>query len=102
MLKKKFLKSKSICQVTFELPKDIKAKEVNLVGEFNGWDNSATPLKKVKSVWKTTLELEQGQAYQFRYLVNGSEWHNDDSADHYVPNNIDGDNSVVVTYNNGG
>ena len=97
MLTKKFFKSKPTCQVTFQLPKEIKAKKVSLVGEFNGWDTSATPLKKVKGVWKTTLELEQGQEYQFRYFVNGSEWHNDDDADRYVPNNVNGDNSVVVT-----
>lgn len=97
MIKKKFFKAKPTCQVTFQLPKGIQAKTVNLVGEFNGWDEQATPLKKVKNVWKTTLELEQGQAYQFRYLVNGSEWHNDEAADQYVPNNVDGDNSVVVT-----
>lgn len=97
MLKKKFFKSKPTCQVTFELPKDIEAKKASVVGEFNDWDASANPLKKVKNVWKTTLELEQGQEFQFRYLVNGNEWHNDDAADRYTPNNIDGDNSVVVT-----
>jgi 1,4-alpha-glucan branching enzyme len=100
MLTKKFLKSKPVCQVTFQLPADIEAKKVVVVGEFNDWDASATPLKKVKSFWKTTLELEQGHEYQFRYLVNGQEWHNDEAADNYVPNYIGGDNSVVVTYKN--
>jgi 1,4-alpha-glucan branching enzyme len=97
MLKKKFFKSKPTCQVTFHLPKDVTAKEVFLVGDFNDWNQSATPLKKAKNVWKTTLELEQGQEYQFRYLVDGAEWYNDEAADKYIPNNIDGDNSVVVT-----
>lgn len=97
MIKKKFFKSKPTCQVTFQLPKGIEAETVSLVGEFNDWDATAAPLKKVKNVWKTTLELEQGQAYQFRYLVDDNEWHNDEAADNYVPNNIDGDNSVVVT-----
>lgn len=100
MIKKKFFKTKPTCRVTFELPKTIEAKAANLVGEFNDWDTVATPLKKVKSVWKATLELEQGREYQFRYLINGSEWHNDDEADAYVSNNVDGDNSVVVTHDN--
>ena len=100
MLNKKFVKSKQKYQVTFELPQDIEAKAVSVVGEFNGWDPAAAPLKKVKGVWKTTLELEQGHEYQYRYLVNGQEWYNDPAADKHVPNNIDGDNSVVVTYNN--
>lgn len=97
MLVKRFFKTKPTCQVTFQLPKEITAKEASLVGDFNDWDASANPLKKVKGVWKTRVELEQGREYQFRYLVNGNEWHNDEAADNYVPNNIEGDNSVVVT-----
>jgi len=97
MLTKKFLKSKPVCQVTFKLPEEIAAKKVCLVGDFNGWDETANPMRKVKGVWQTTLKLEQGHEYQYRYLVNGSEWHNDWNADKYVPNNVDGDNSVVVT-----
>ena len=97
MLKKKFFKTKSTCQVTFQLPGEIKAESAALVGEFNNWDESATPMKKVKAVWKTTLELDQGREYQFRYLVNGTDWHNDPAADKFVPNNIDGNNSVVLT-----
>lgn len=100
MIKKKFLKSKQVCEVTFELPKDIAAqKEVSVVGEFNGWDGTANPMQKSKGVWKTTLKLETGQEYQFRYLVDGQSWYNDEAADKYVPNYIDGDNSVLVTIN---
>jgi 1,4-alpha-glucan branching enzyme len=100
MLAKKFFKSKPTCEVTFELPKDVKAERASLVGEFNSWDPKANPLKKVKGVWKAILELEKNREYQFRYVVNGGEWHNDDAADKYVPNNINGENSVVVTYQN--
>jgi 1,4-alpha-glucan branching enzyme len=97
MLTKKFFKTKNSCQVTFQLPKEIEAKSAALAADFNGWDATANPMKKVKSVWKTTLELEKGGEYQYRYFINGEEWHNDWDADKYVPNNIDGDNSVVVT-----
>jgi len=97
MINKRFFKTKDTVQVTFELPKEIEAEQASLVGEFNDWDASANPLKKVKGIWKTSLELEKGGEYQFRYLVNGEEWHNDDAADKYVPNNVNGDNSVVVT-----
>ncbi len=100
MLKKKFFKTKSTCDVTFQLPKELKAKQASVVGDFNNWDPAANPLKKVKGVWKTTLKLEQGHEYQYRYVINNNEWHNDYNADKYVPNNIDGDNSVVITYKN--
>ena len=99
MITKKFMKSKPVVQVTFELPAHIEAKEAAVVGEFNNWDGSANPLRKTKGIWKTTLKLESGKEYQFRYLVNGNEWYNDDSADKYVANSIDGDNSVLIALN---
>jgi 1,4-alpha-glucan branching enzyme len=97
MLTKKFVKSKSVCKVTFQLPQNIEARQASVAGDFNNWDTGAAPLKKSKGVWKTTLDLEQGHEYQFRYFVNEGEWHNDEAADKYIPNNVDGDNSVVVT-----
>jgi 1,4-alpha-glucan branching enzyme len=101
MINKKFLKSKPVCEVTFELPQSIEAsEEVCVVGEFNNWDHNANPMRKNKGVWKTTLKLETGHEYQFRYLIDGRNWANDDAADKYVPNNIDGDNSVLVTIHN--
>ena len=98
MLKKQYLKSKPVCKVTFYTPDEIEAEEVNLVGDFNKWDEAATPMEKLKDGrFKMTLELDQGKEFQFRYLVNSSEWHNDWEADKYVPNPFLGDNSVVVT-----
>jgi 1,4-alpha-glucan branching enzyme len=97
MPKKQYLKSKPLCKVTFELPSKIKAKSASLVGEFNNWNPEAAPMKRLKSgAWKITMELEKNREYQYRYLVNGQEWHNDADADKYLPNQIDGDNSVVV------
>lgn len=98
MLKKQYLKSKPICKVTFYLPAAVKAETVHLVGDFNNWDEHSTPMKKLKDDRFTVmLELESGHEYQFRYLVDQSEWHNDWEADKYVPNPFSGDNSVVVT-----
>jgi 1,4-alpha-glucan branching enzyme len=98
MLEKRYIKSRKVYQVTFELPKDIKAESVCLVGEFNDWHLTATPMKRNKQgVFRLTLELEPGWEYQFRYLVNGETWHNDWHADAYVPNGFGGNNSVVIT-----
>lgn len=85
--------------VTFELPSVISAKEVHLVGDFNGWDRRAHPLQWVNhsGSWKISLELERHRTYQFRYLVNGRAWHNDWNADYYAPNPFGGDNSVIET-----
>ena len=89
------IKSKTVANITFKLPDNIKATEAFVVGEFNNWDTTANPLRKTKGVWKTTLKLDTGKEYQFRYLVNGSEWHNDDAADDYVSNNLGSKNSVI-------
>jgi 1,4-alpha-glucan branching enzyme len=99
MLKKQTLKSKPVCKVTFTLPEAIKAETAYLVGDFNNWDEKATPMKLIKKngQFSITLDLETGREYQFRYLVNGTEWHNDWHADKYVPNPFSGDNSVVTT-----
>lgn len=103
MLKKKYVKSRKVSKVTFELPKaelpeGIKAESVYLVGEFNDWEPAATPMRRDKrGVYKATLELEPGREYQFRYLVNGEQWCNDWHADAYVPNGWGEDNCIVVT-----
>jgi len=98
MLKKQYLKSKPICKVTFYTPAAIEAESVYLVGDFNDWDESETPMKQLKDGrFSVTLSLDTGQEYQFRYLIDKSEWHNDWEADKYVPNPFSGDNSVVST-----
>ena len=98
MLKKVYSKNKSVCKVTFYTPSEIKAELICLVGDFNNWDEHATPMEKLKDGrFKVVLDLEKGREYQFRYLVEGTEWHNDWEADKYVPNPFSNDNSVVIT-----
>lgn len=98
MLKKQYLKTKPVCKVTFDLPAQVQGETAYLVGDFNEWDENAMPMKRNKDgSFTITLNLDTGKEYQFRYLVNGSEWHNDWNADKYVPNPFSGDNSVVTT-----
>jgi len=99
-LKKQFLKTKDICKVTFALSaEEVKnAKSVNIVGEFNNWNEKSSPLKKFKNGnFKIVLDLEKGKQYQFKYIINGTEWQNDTNADLFVSDNIAGENSVVIT-----
>lgn len=105
MIEKKFLKTK--VKVTFTLPEalaDETIDSVYLVGDFNDWSETATPLEKKKGTYRVTIDLKPDHEYQFRYLINGDQWHNDWHADRYVPNPFSGDNSVVSTHrpdNNG-
>lgn len=83
-------------RVTFELPAEVAENEVAVAGEFNAWEPMATPLSRLKKgTWKGTVTLDAGASYAFRYVADGSRWFNDEAADDYVPNMIDGDNSVV-------
>jgi 1,4-alpha-glucan branching enzyme len=84
-------------KVTFAMPSALWADSIHVVGDFNDWDERATPLRQTESGWMVSLELDAGRSYQYRYLLNGSEWHNDWQADGYEPNRYGGDNSVVVT-----
>ncbi len=98
-IKKKYLKTRNICKVTFRLSAEVgkTASSVNLVGNFNDWNLSAHPMKKLKSGEHTiTLDLEPGKDYQFRYVIDSVRWENDWHADKYLPCQEFGtDNSVI-------
>lgn len=96
---KRYLKSKPVCKVKFIAPDPLveNAKKIYLAGEFNSWDYETTPLRKQKDgSYATTLDLETGKEYEYRYVLDGERWENDDDADKYVPNVCGADNSVVV------
>ncbi len=84
--------------VTFEMPASVWADSIHVVGDFNEWNRSTHPLKqRHDGVWQTTLILDPGRDYQFRYLINGTDWQNDWQADRYTPNPHNAENSVVRT-----
>jgi 1,4-alpha-glucan branching enzyme len=48
-----------------------KAKQVMLVGDFNGWDPAATPMRRMPDGrWMASLELPHGYQ-QYVFLVDG-------------------------------
>ena len=71
-----------------------RARQVNVVGDFNQWNRTATAMHSLGDGWWTaTLRLESGD-YRFRYLADG-EWYTD-----FASNGIEkdkwGTNSVLV------
>ena len=97
MITKKPAKKKGYVLVTFEMSSSLWAERVNLVGEFNDWDTTATPMTQNRSDanWKVTLELESGHKYRFRYLVDGKEWLDEWRADGHIENPYGTYDSVV-------
>lgn len=100
MLKKNYAKNGKTCKVTFVLPAEAAegATSVHLVGDFNDWSKEATKCKfQAGEGWESTVNLEAGREYHFRYLIDGLRWENDWNADKYRPSPFgDVDNSVVI------
>ena len=94
-IKKQFLKSKPVCKVTFTVQAE-EAKNVDVVGTFNEWNDKATPLKKLKNgSFKGTVDLDAGSYYEFRYIVDG-EYINEQEADSFAWSDFAGaENSVL-------
>jgi 1,4-alpha-glucan branching enzyme len=88
--------SRRVC-VIFSLPSSVRAETIHLVGDWNGWDTTATPLtlNHQEARWQVALELETGRRYRFRYLLDGSEWLDDPHADDRVENPLGSYDSVV-------
>jgi 1,4-alpha-glucan branching enzyme len=73
----------------------LEAGEVHLVGEFNEWSRTATPMQRVDDHFTVTVSLAPGRTYRYKFLVNGEEWENDWHADAYVPNEFGGNDSLL-------
>ena len=100
MFTKQYLKTKELCRVRFKVQKKVigTAEKVNLVGDFNNWDEKGGTMKKLKSGdFSTVLDLELDRSYQFRYLVDDTRWINDESADIYLPSPFHGEDNSVIT-----
>ena len=96
MLKKSYTKTGRVCRVTFRLPAEVNAESAALCGEFNNWDQTANPMKILKSGdFSVTVSLEAGRHYRFRYYLDEERWENDWEADAYLPNIFGSEDSVV-------
>ena len=97
MLKKNFSKTGETCRVTFKLPADVQAESASLLGEFNEWDASATPMKQLKDgSFSATVSLSAERPYRFRYLLDGERRENDWAADDYQPNAFGTEDSIIL------
>ncbi|MBM7559517.1 isoamylase early set domain-containing protein [Marinitoga litoralis] len=81
-------------EVVFEY-KDITASKVFLAGSFNNWDPSALPMKKMNGIWKVSMKLAPGD-YQYKFVVNGTDWKEDPEAPDYVPDGYGGKNGTFT------
>ena len=98
MLQKKPVKGSEFTSVTFRYPAPKRAKSVRLLGEFNEWSAERHAMKRRKDgTWSLTVRLPRDRKYQFRYLVDNTDWVTDEAADGFEANEYGGSNGVVRT-----
>jgi 1,4-alpha-glucan branching enzyme len=75
-------------RVVFRLPYTTLADRISVVGEFNDWDTTATPMnhRRPDAEWSAAVVLDAGRRYRFRYLLDGRQWLNDWYADDHEDN----------------
>ena len=93
MITKRPVDGGSRVEVTFTLP--LGVGPVSVAGDFNEWDESATPLRTEGETCSATVTVEGGRRYGFRYVDERGRWFNDDVADSYEPNDFGGHNGVI-------
>jgi 1,4-alpha-glucan branching enzyme len=73
------------------------AKQVNLVGSFNGWGKNATPMKVMDSsgVWLADVPLKEGE-HTFMYLIDGTRWITPPLAEDFVTDSFGQVNGIVI------
>lgn len=97
MITKEYERKGNKIRVTFELPPSVLASQINVVGEFSGWEKAQLAMTQAQpnGNWKLTLDLDAGRCYRFRYLIDGQDWLNDVFADDHVENPYGSYDSVV-------
>jgi hypothetical protein len=73
-----------------------RAASVALVGDFNDWDPSSTPLHPAATgVWSVNVPLQPGQ-HQYAFVVDGKDWRPDPAAPKAVTDDFGSPNSVIT------
>jgi len=85
-------------KVTFSLPLSEAPGPVSVLGDFNGWDVAAHPLRKRSNGTRSaTVELAAGGTHHFKYLDAAGTWFNEPDAHGHETNEYGETNSVVRT-----
>jgi 1,4-alpha-glucan branching enzyme len=95
-LVKNYTKTREKCRVTFKLPAEAEAGSAALVGDFNDWNESKCPMKRLKDgSFSVTITLDAGRQYRYKYLLDNTRWENDWVADSYAANEFGSEDSLV-------
>ncbi len=82
-------------KVTFSIPVEWLDRDVSVVGDFNDWDPTVNPLRKRGGTRSTSMVLEPGATYAFRYLDSAGRWHDDPAADDVLVNEFGATDCII-------
>jgi hypothetical protein len=73
------------------------ARNVSLVGDFNGWDATATPMRRAdgRTTWSVSVPLAAGR-HVYAFVIDGNDWVTDPQAPLSPEQWFGQRNSVVV------
>jgi Carbohydrate-binding module 48 (Isoamylase N-terminal domain) len=74
-----------------------QAARVSLVGDFNNWDPTATPMERTPTggTWSVNVPLSAGR-HEYSFVVDGKQWIPDPSAPLAPVDGLGAPNSVVL------
>ena len=76
---------------------DDAAQSVALAGDFNGWNQAASKLRKDSSgIWLAEVKTPPAGRYQYKFIVDGERWIEDPSNGMKVADGYGGLNSLLV------
>lgn len=83
-------------QVTFLFRPTGEARTVTVAGTFNDWNSTANAMTDADGdgVWTTALDVPAGRQ-MYKFVVNGTDWHEDRTASELVDDGFGGFNSVM-------
>jgi hypothetical protein len=84
--------SDTFVKFTFVAP---SAKQVFLVGDFNDWDVSKTPMAESGGTWTVVVPMPAGR-HQYSFMVDGKSWSNDPNAPSAPDDGFGHTNSVKI------
>jgi hypothetical protein len=73
------------------------ASHVSVVGDFNDWSESATPMERIakSNLWAATVTMEPGR-YRYAFVADGTTWLVDPDAPRALDDDFGRPNSVVT------
>lgn len=95
MIQKTYYKTKDYCKVKFSFNPE-NAETVEILGLNSDWEKSVIMSRKKDGTFSADVNLPKDSEHEFKYLVNESEWVNENAADSEKPNIYGGLNSVIV------